>query len=510
MDKDSDRGQRGPLWLILPILVTAWGLLASCDEVSPSQPAPEPAPVFRVAALADQVAPTPMPRIPVLLGSEFAYWQETTPLIEEAALKAGTPLAQVYMNLYSELQAGDPGAWDQFIRSAERALPSYEDVLNRWLTIHPPGGRSEELHLAYEQAWGERVASLVLMIVGWESDDPDALELGLATWESASQMGLKAQALRREFNKSLSEQCQVHREACDNATMPSARAPAAPAPAAATPTPTPRPARTVTPRGQLRTYINEEYGYGISVMSGWAVNDSEKDAVVVGSGEPDGAWLVIFSESIPTNYTLESYTNSWVELRRDQPHILFEVVSRIKMSLPSGLIAMRVMYERQSEGQCVGKSSELYVVVGSRGYALAGYACEDDVGIADIEAMQSSFVVMSSAAVATPRPTATPTATPIPDACVEVDQLSQKLNRSSGLYKVVVTGTVTNVCDVDIRVKVTSTTYVDKKRVIGVSPDSFDNRHFLNPGEVKVVNLSYYLAIEPPSGTAVDLRAKVY
>ena len=58
---------------------------------------------------------------------------------------------------------------------------------------------------------GERVVSLELIVTGWEYDNPDSIQQGMDTWEIASELGLQAESLRREFNTYLVSQCERYR-----------------------------------------------------------------------------------------------------------------------------------------------------------------------------------------------------------------------------------------------------------------------------------------------------------
>ena len=155
---------------------------------------------------------TPTPTVPPLMVVELGYWDRTNPLVERAVLDGGTPLASVYLENLSELAAGNPDAWETFVRSTESVLPVYVAVLQAWLSIQPPSaGISGELHTAYGNAWRERITSLQLIIMGWRTNDDSALQEGFARMESASELGQAAESLRREFNTRLFRQCQVHR-----------------------------------------------------------------------------------------------------------------------------------------------------------------------------------------------------------------------------------------------------------------------------------------------------------
>ena len=154
--------------------------------------------------------PAAVPTPKSLLDLELAYKEETRPLINDAILNGGTPLAKVYLDVYPDLVAGDPDAWERFVQSAEKALPIYRGALAKWVIVQPPTyGDALKSHTAYGQYWGERVASLTLITQGWKSGDDDTLEEGLAKMETARPMGLQAEALRLAFNTHLFEQCQV-------------------------------------------------------------------------------------------------------------------------------------------------------------------------------------------------------------------------------------------------------------------------------------------------------------
>lgn len=154
--------------------------------------------------------PAAVPTPKSLLDLELAYKEETRPLINDAILNGGTPLAEVYLDLFPDLVAGDPDAYERFVQSAERALPIYREALAKWMTIQPPSvGDAGKSHTAYALAWGERVASLTFIIQGWKSGDDEMLEEGFAKMETAGPLGTQAEALRLAFNTHLFEQCQV-------------------------------------------------------------------------------------------------------------------------------------------------------------------------------------------------------------------------------------------------------------------------------------------------------------
>ena len=91
-------------------------------------------------------------------------------------------------------------------------LPVYKSVLSDWVSIQPPSiGTAGEAHRAFGLAWGERIASLTNISVGWYAGDDDLLADGLARMETAAALGLEAEGLRIRFNTYLFDLCSVHR-----------------------------------------------------------------------------------------------------------------------------------------------------------------------------------------------------------------------------------------------------------------------------------------------------------
>ena len=164
---------------------------------------------------------TSTPCAPPLLSLELDYWEQTSPLRHRAILEGGTPFAAVYLDNLSGLVEGDLQAWQDVADAAQMALPVYQSVLDEWLKIQPPGvGESGNVHTAYGRAWGERVASLVLIVSGWNrytaSADPldgAVYQEGLRRIESAGEFGQEAESLQREFNTYLVSQCEKYRAA---------------------------------------------------------------------------------------------------------------------------------------------------------------------------------------------------------------------------------------------------------------------------------------------------------
>ena len=202
----------------------------------------------------------------------------------------------------------------------------------------------------------------------------------------------------------------------------------------ATPTATRLPASTVatvstaTPTAVLQLtqtewqiYINDEYGYSIDVPPGWTVNQDDDGVVRIVEPSGRGPWLSVYSQTLSASYTLDSWADFVIDFRESYNEVLFEVLSRSRVTLPSGLEAVRFVYRNQvGPGSCLTHPTEIVVLVGSQAYGLSTNVCEANLGRYEdqLEFMQNSFALTSSALTRTPRLIATsipkPTATPTP------------------------------------------------------------------------------------------------
>ena len=149
---------------------------------------------------------------PPLLLLELNYWEQTNPLLEKAILEGGTPLAEVYIDNLSGLTRGDQQAWERIAIGAKTALPVYKSVFTELVKIQPPSaGMAGDVHTAYGLAWGERLASLELIVTSWESGSDATFREGLDRMQTALALGRHAEDLRRQFNTHLLSQCEKYR-----------------------------------------------------------------------------------------------------------------------------------------------------------------------------------------------------------------------------------------------------------------------------------------------------------
>jgi hypothetical protein len=173
-----------------------------------------------------------------------------------------------------------------------------------------------------------------------------------------------------------------------------------------------------TTQAKWETYTNSEYGYSIDVAPGWAVNEADKRVVRI--VEPVGSYasLSVYSQTVPASYTLDSYADFVIDFRESRSDVLFEVISRSEITLPSGLASVRFVYRRQIRPEsCITHLTEVVALVGSQAYGLVTNVCEASLERygGDLESMQNSFVFTTATATPTPVPvTSTATATPTP------------------------------------------------------------------------------------------------
>jgi len=170
------------------------------------------------------------------------------------------------------------------------------------------------------------------------------------------------------------------------------------------PTSTPRPTATHTPIPKptgpptWRTYRNPVHRYVIDVAPGWAIDDSDKDAVVLTGGNP--ARLYIFSRrSVGRYYSIRQFTDDTIEFRRGQPNILFDVVSLSEKTVAEGFDVAIIEYRKQGgRDYCVTQSKNMLLIVDQNGsrfsYQLLGVVCEGflDPYASDVTQMQNMFV----------------------------------------------------------------------------------------------------------------------
>lgn len=200
-----------------------------------------------------------------------------------------------------------------------------------------------------------------------------------------------------------------------------------------TKTPTPVPPPTPTQPAQGKTYRNSEYGYSISVAPGWTVDEAVQSHILI--FRPGAVAVLEVATAVAPEFNgdelFDRFTDAAIELHRSQSSGSFELLSRTRVILPSGLVAARIAFLSQEQpGVCVGHFTDVLIFVKPNLYALKSGVCKEDTVLyqATIEAMQNSFAAFTPTSkvptpTATPRPS--PTTTPPPTPIRDVGRFTQ-------------------------------------------------------------------------------------
>ena len=140
---------------------------------------------------------------------------------------------------------------------------------------------------------------------------------------------------------------------------------------------------------QWQTYTNRDYGYSISIPKDWTIDDNDKNAVEFNSPESSAilsiyayAWQV---DSID-DWIAENIANDAKTYRS-----LFQIIEQETIKNDDGTGGAVVIFRAQSsQGYCVQRNTDLYLIAYSRSYILTSAICEHS--LAEYEAIEESII----------------------------------------------------------------------------------------------------------------------
>lgn len=168
------------------------------------------------------------------------------------------------------------------------------------------------------------------------------------------------------------------------------------------PTSTPKPTATHTPipkptaPATWRTYTNPVHGYVIDVAPGWAIDDSNKDAVYFSPNRFAG--LTVFApRRVGNGASIDQIGDGNIDFRAKEPNILFALISRSEIAVAEGFDVAIIEFRRQDRSDyCVQNYKTMLLLVNQGGsryhYELIGSVCDGfESNMPEIIQMQNLF-----------------------------------------------------------------------------------------------------------------------
>lgn len=132
----------------------------------------------------------------------YDYWAEARPIIERQIEQFGRPIAELYVELSSEINEGDTLALGRYIGEMSDRFEYLGNAILELSNLKPPAGIAAEWHLTTLEAWGSRANAVTCYVMCWDADLGCTEQEWLICdeyWYEARTAGMEADRLQIEL-----------------------------------------------------------------------------------------------------------------------------------------------------------------------------------------------------------------------------------------------------------------------------------------------------------------------